>query len=333
MRVLLLTGPGGDAQGWGDLSVTKCVGEAAAACGHKTQIAWVETDSDFHKVIKDGGFDIVWSALYHITPNDKFIGRNEGGTWVADVFDMLGIPYIGSNSQSMKDMIDKSQTHEILARAGVAVPAHRLVRGRDDLSTVQYPAFVKPMCESRSVGISDKSVVSSDEELRRQVAFIEEEFHEAELVEEFMPGDEFTVLVLGNADTRECLPGLVTVEEQYYGKHKVLRSDLRGVGLTHVNRCEGPQADGARTLAARAANAMNCLDHVRIDIKTDAAGTLRIMEVNGIPGLKPRKSWAPQLYTIYHGSPKGPMEDYRQLVGAIVDSACRRSGLRSVRQG
>ena len=48
MRILLLTGPGGDAQGWGDLSVTKCVGEAAGACGHSTQIAWVETDSNMN---------------------------------------------------------------------------------------------------------------------------------------------------------------------------------------------------------------------------------------------------------------------------------------------
>jgi D-alanine-D-alanine ligase len=327
MRLLLLTGPGGDAQGWGDLSVTQCVGEAIKACGHSAQIAWVETDSDFHKVIKDGGFDIVWSALYYITPNDKFIGRNEGGTWVADVFDMLHIPYIGSNSQTMKDMIDKFQTHEILQRAGVAVPAHALVRGRDDLSAIRFPAFVKPTCESRSVGITDNSVVHSEEELRRQVASIEQQFAQPALVEEFMPGDEFTVLVLGNADTRECLPGLVTVEEQYYGRHKVLRSDLRGVGLTHVHRCEGPRADEARALAARAADAMSCLDHVRIDIKTDEAGTLRIMEVNGIPGLKPRKSWAPQLYTIYHGSPKGEMEDYRNLIGAIVESAGRRFGL------
>jgi D-alanine-D-alanine ligase len=177
------------------------------------------------------------------------------------------------------------------------------------------------------LGISDNSVVHSAEELRLQVALIEHEFNQPALVEEFMPGDEFTVLVLGNAQTRECLPGLVTVEEQYYGRHKVLRSDLRGVGLTHVHRCEGPRADEARDLAARAADAMNCLDHVRIDIKTDAAGTLRIMEVNGIPGLKPRKSWAPQLYTIYHGSPKGEMEDYRNLIGAIIDSAGRRFGL------
>ncbi len=327
MRLLLLTGPGGDAQGWGDLGVTESVKEAAIACGHQADIAWVETDADFHEVVRGGGFDLVWSALYHITPNEKFIGRNESGTWVADVFDRMGIPYIGSDSQAMKDMIDKYATHTILALAGVAVPAHHRLRSGDDLSDVAFPAFVKPLCESRSVGINDNSVVRTSAELSRQVRFIEQTFGEPALVEEFLPGDEFTVLVLGNGETRECLPGFVTVEERYYGRHKVLRSDLRGVGLTKVHRCEGPRADEARRLASRAADAINCLDHVRIDIKADAEGTLRIIEVNGIPGLKPHKSWAPQLYTIYHGSPEGEMEDYRRLIGEVIDSARRRCNM------
>jgi D-alanine-D-alanine ligase len=324
MRLLLLTGPGGDAQGWGDLNVTRSVAEACEACGHTARIVWIDTEADFLAALDRGGFDIVWSALYYITPNDRFIGRGEDGMWVADTLDERGIPYIGSNSQAMKDMIDKFRTHTILSGAGVAVPGHRLISADEDLSGIGYPAFVKPMCESRSVGISDDSVVYSEDALRRQAAYIEREFGERALVEDFMPGDEYTVLVLGNGGTREALPGLVTVEERYYGKHKVLRSDLRGVGLTHVHKCSGPPAVEAQDLASRAADAVRCLDHVRIDLKTDASGRLRIMEVNGIPGLKPHKSWAPQLYTLYHGSSEGETEDYRRLIAAIIDSACAR---------
>jgi D-alanine-D-alanine ligase len=323
MRLLLLTGPGGDAQGWGDLNVTRSVAEAAESVGHPTSIAFVETEAEFLARLDRGGFDMVWSALYHISANEKFIGRNDEGMWVADVLDARGVPYIGSNSQTMKDMIDKHQTHALLSRRGVPVPAHRLVRLGDDLASIGYPAFVKPMCESRSVGISDDSVVYSEPELRRQVAYIEREFGEQALVEEFLPGDEFTVLVLGNSDTRECLPGLVTVEAKYYGRHKVLRSDLRGVGLTHVGAA-GPRGPEAAAIAGRAADAMGCLDHVRIDVKTDAAGALRIMEVNGIPGLKPHKSWAPQLFTLYHGSAEGEMADYRALIATVIGAAGRR---------
>jgi len=326
MRLLLVTGPGGDAQGWGDLNVTRTVAAAAEASGHAARIAYVETEAEFLNALDEGGFDLAWSALYHLSPNEKFIGKNDEGMWVADVFDERGIPYVGSNSRTMKAMIDKFETHRVLATHGVPVPVHHLVHEGDDVSAVRYPAFVKPMCESRSVGITDDSVVYNEEELRRQVAFIKREFDEGALVEDFLPGEEFTVLVLGNGATRECLAGLVTVEAHHYGRHRILRSDLRGVGLTHVGPA-GPRGPEAGKVAGRAADAMGCLDHIRIDIKTDAAGALRIMEVNGIPGLKPTKSWTPQLYTLYHGSPEGEMEDHRRLVAAIVEAAGKRYGM------
>ena len=326
MRIVLLTGPGGDAQGWGDMKVTESVRDAAESLGHPTRIAYVADEAEFFRLVDRPDFDIVWSALYHITPNEKFIGRNAAGTWVADELDARRVPYIGSDSRTMKAMIDKYETHEILAAAGVAVPAHVLVRTGDDVTPVTYPAFVKPICESRSVGISDESVVHSEEELRRRVAYIEGEFDQPALVEEFLPGDEYTALVLGNGETRECLPGLVSVEDKHFKNYRILRTDLRGVGLTRISLA-GERTEEARRLADRAAEAMGCLDHVRIDMRVDAAGRLRTIEVNGIPGLKPHKSWAPQIYTLYHASPLGEEEDYRRLIGAIVESARRRYGL------
>ena len=326
MRIVLLTGPGGDAQGWGDMKVTESVRDAAESLGHPTRIAYVTDEAEFFRLVDRPDFDIVWSALYHITPNEKFIGRNAAGTWVADELDARRVPYIGSDSRTMKAMIDKYETHEILAAAGVAVPAHVLVRTGDDVTPVTYPAFVKPICESRSVGISDESVVHNEEELRRRVAYIEGEFDQPALVEEFLPGDEYTALVLGNGETRECLPGLVSVEDKHFKNYRILRTDLRGVGLTRISLA-GERTEEARRLADRAAEAMGCLDHVRIDMRVDAAGRLRTIEVNGIPGLKPHKSWAPQIYTLYHASPLGEEEDYRRLIGAIVGSARRRYGL------
>jgi D-alanine-D-alanine ligase len=327
MRILLLTGPGGDAQGWGDLKVTENVRSAAEAAGHPTRIAYVSAESEFFALLEKPDYDIVWSALYHITPNEKFIGQNASGVWVADEMDARGIPYIGSDSRTMKAMIDKFETHTILARAGVEVPAHRLLRAGDDIAGVGFPAFVKPICESRSVGISDESVVYDGEALGERVAYIEREFGEAALVEEYLPGDEYTVLVLGNGKTRECLPGKVSVEEKHFGRHRILRTDLRGVGLTRIGLA-GERTEEASRLADRGAEAMGCLDHVRIDMRVDAAGKLRIIEVNGIPGLKPHKSWSPQIYTLYHGSPKGEDEDYLRLIAAIIGSAGLRYNLK-----
>ena len=326
MRIVLLTGPGGDAQGWGDMKVTESMRAATESLGHPTRIAYVADEAEFFRLVDKPDFDIVWSALYHITPNEAFIGRNAAGTWVADVLDERRIPYFGSNSRVMRAMIDKFETHEILAGGGVAVPSHVLLHSADDVSAVTYPAFVKPICESRSVGISDESVVHDEAGLRRRIAFIEKEFDEPALVEEFLPGDEYTALVLGNGRTREVLPGLVTVEDTHYRNYRILRSDLRGVGLTRISLA-GARAEEATRLGDAAAEAMGCLDHVRIDMRVDREGRLRIIEVNGIPGLKPHKSWAPQIYTLYHGSPLGEDEDYRRLIEAIVGSAGLRYGL------
>jgi len=126
----------------------------------------------------------------------------------------------------MKAMIDKYQTHEILARLASRPgprppPLERQGVGRD------LPAFVKPICESPVRRLSDESVVHDESELRRRIAYIEREFDEPALVEEFLPGDEYTALVLGSGKTRECLPGLVTVEEQALPNYRILRSDLR----------------------------------------------------------------------------------------------------------
>ena len=56
-------------------------------------------------------------------------------------------------------------------------------------------------------------------------------------------------------------------------------------------------------------------------MREDASGNLRIMEVNGIPGLKPVKSWSPQIYALYH-----PVADpYLALIGTIVNCAMERA--------
>ena len=253
MRILLLTGPGGDAQGWGDMKVTESMREATESLGHPTRIAYVADEAEFFRLVDKPDFDIVWSALYHITPNEAFIGRNAAGTWVADVLDERKIPYIGSDSRTMKAMIDKFETHEILAAGGVAVPAHVLLHSGDDASAVTYPAFVKPICESRSVGISDESVVHNEEELRRRVAFIEKEFDEPALVEEFLPGDEYTALVLGNGKTRECLPGLVTVEDTHLQElsHPAERPPGRRPDPDQPGRGEDRGGAGARRRGGR----------------------------------------------------------------------------------
>jgi D-alanine-D-alanine ligase len=201
--ILLITGPAGDAQGWGDLAVTQSLCRAIQDNGFDSRICFVSTMDEFHNTMQAGGFDMVWSALYHISDKSDIIGKGSG-QWLADYFDAHAIPYIGPDSTTMKQLIDKTQTHDILSSRGISVPFHIEISLEQPLPEMRFPAFVKPSCESRSVGISDDSVVHTQEELARQVAYIHDRFDQPALVEEYLPGDEYTVLMLGNGR----LPGI-----------------------------------------------------------------------------------------------------------------------------
>lgn len=323
-RLLIITGPGGDAQGWGNLEVTKTLCDALSTDSKVAEIAYVNTMDEFLSAIDTHRFDMVWSALYYITDREDIIGLNvDDDAWLADIFDRRQIPYIGPSSQTMKDLINKTSTHSILRTHGISVPAHYQVDIDQALPDVQFPAFVKPSCESRSVGISDNSVVNNPGELQKQVAHIHERFAQPALIEDYLPGEEYTVLMIGNGKNQKLLPGVVTVKGGHGGQYPILRSDMRGVGVTQID-IPKHSSEEANDLCRQAVEALNCLDHVRVDMRFDAHKQLKIIEVNGIPGLKPIKSWSPQMYSLYHGNGQDPMEDYRQLVHHIVDAAFER---------
>ena len=326
-RILIITGPGGDAQGWGDLSVTETLRDALNDKGKSAEIAFVVTMDDFMRAINSKKYDIIWSALYYISEKEDIIGLNvDDDAWLADIFDSRQIPYIGPSALTMKQLINKTWTHRILSEHNVAVPTHNDVGIGEALPDVQFPSFVKPSGESRSMGINDNSVVKTPEELKAQVRYIHDTFEQPALVEDYLPGAEYTVLMIGNGKNQEFLPGVVTLKGGSYGKYPVLKSDMRGVGITKIGIPE-TRGEDANSLCKQAVEALNCLDHVRVDMRFDANDQIRIIEVNGIPGLKPIKSWSPQMYTLYHSSPEGPMADYQNLVHHIAESGLERYNL------
>jgi len=323
-KILLITGPAGDAQGWGDIKVTQSIKKAIDDSGKSAQIAFVNTMDDFFLALEKNSFDIVWSALYHISDKSETIGMGDGNEkWLADIFDDKGIPYIGPDAKTMKNLIHKTTTHNILKKKGLSIPYHYQLGTSDMLPDIVYPAFVKPSYESRSVGINDDSVVNSSEDLKKRIAYIENTFEQPALVEEYLPGDEYTVLMLGNGVHQTFLPGKVVVDPSKFGKYPILRADLRGVGVTKIHPVS-QKKEALIELCRQATDALNCLDHVRADMRLDANGNPKIIEVNGIPGLKPVKSWSPQIFSMHYPCPGGSTEEYQKLIDHIVTSALAR---------
>jgi D-alanine-D-alanine ligase len=243
------------------------------------------------------------------------------------VCQLLGIPHTGSGVLALALCLDKAMTKRVLRHEGLPTPAFAVAApgSEPDTAGLRFPLFVKPLREGTSMGISARSVVADEAELRARVAGVHRAYGEPALVEEFLVGREFTVGVLGNAPPRP-LP----ITEINYGalppghpavytyQFKKEWDDPRFYLLP------APVPDGLRRELERAAvgafRALGCLDVARIDLRLDVAGRPQILEVNPLPGLAPGFSdLAKQADAAGLG--------YRGLVAAILDAAAARAGL------
>lgn len=322
-QILLLTGSAGAAQGWGDEEVTAAIAAAARRTGFAVTVVECESPPEVTAALRRVEPQLVWSSLYAFSGRSDINVCTDDSVWVADLVEAEGLPMVGPPPSVLRLLLGKFATHEALCNAGIPVPLHWLCPVGAAVPEVEkFPVIVKPEGESRSVGIYDDSVAFSAAEVDRCCRRIHRNFAQSALIEEFLPGTELTAMVLGDDGQYEVFSGVVQVDVEHYGPHRVLRGDLRGVGLTRITPSGRWEEEAAR-LATAAISALGCRDHVRIDMREDASGRLRIMEVNGIPGLKPGKSWSPQLYSLYHPE-YSPEVSYDRLIAAILESARRR---------
>ena len=324
MKILLITGPAGAIQGWGNLETTRHICKAISDSGNDAEILYVESTKGLVTSLNQKYFDMVWSSLYYISDNSNYIGLTTEEPWLADIFDEKNIPYIGPSASTLKQLIDKSSTLDILSKAGIPCSNQHFINGKE-ISLACYPMFVKPRYESESTGISERCIVCSESDLKRQINYIQETFKQPALVEEFLSGQEFTVTVLGNGNNKHIFPILNLIDESGYDTYPLITEDLKLRKLIHfqVPECKLTEA---KTLADKAAEALKCYDHVRIDMRQNDAGELKIMEINGIPGLNPIKSRSLEACALYNPD-ISKSQNFQALINTIVDSAAERYGL------
>ncbi len=147
------------------------------------------------------------------------------------------------------------------------------------------------------------------------------EYHQPVLVEEYLPGREFTTAIIGTGDDAEAV-GTMEV---------ILLDTAEAHAYTYVNKeyCDdrvryelvgGADAASCAALALQAWRALGARDAGRIDIRMDARGVPCFMEVNPLAGLHPQHSDLPIICTMAGIG-------FQELVGRIVASARRRAGL------
>jgi D-alanine-D-alanine ligase-like ATP-grasp enzyme len=122
---------------------------------------------------------------------------------VINTLDLLNLPYTGP-SNILYDPT-KPLMKYVAYCAGVKTPNAIEVNesSKIDISSLQFPLFIKPAKAGDSLGVDEQSLVKNEMELQAKVTALQKEYDEI-LVEEYIAGREFTVLVAANKDGKTC---------------------------------------------------------------------------------------------------------------------------------
>jgi D-alanine-D-alanine ligase len=153
------------------------------------------------------------------------------------------------------------------------------------------------------------------------------------LVEEFLPGREFTVSVLGNPGYGDGLMALPIAEQDY----SAFPPDLRHFASYEVkwffedsnagrDACVCPAdltpslQEELEALAFDAFTTMSARDAARVDIRMDGEGRPQLIEINTLPGMH----HDPELTSYLPVSARAAGWDYQRLIGEILDRTIAR---------
>jgi len=258
-----------------------------------------------------------WDLVFNIAEGLHGIGRE---SQVPALLDAYAIPYTFSDPLVCALSLHKGMTKRVIRDLGLPTPAFAVIERDADVAHVNltYPLFAKPVAEGTSKGVSSASKIMSESQLLEVCRRLLEQFKQPVLVEEYLPGREFTVGIVGSGERAQVV-GVLEV---------VLLSKADAEGYTYENKqqwrdrmtyrlVKGAIADEAQALGLAAWRGLGCRDGGRVDVRADARGALSFIEVNPLPGIHPTTSDLPIMAALAGWS-------YQRLIERIVVSAACR---------
>src|SRR6266481_2753720 len=265
-----------------------------SALSHLGKVVRLEANEDFPERLRQARPDIVFNIA------EGFHGVTREAQ-VPAICEFYGIPYSGSDPFTLTLCLDKARAKETLAFHGIPTPKFLLVEKLADLYRVaeklKLPLFVKPVHEGSSKGITDSNLCRDRDQLFRQTEFLLENYRQPVLVEEFLPGKEFTCAVLGNGAEATVLPLVaMNFESLPEGALPIYSFDAKFVWDRPENPLDIFQCPARITRELQASiervtldafRVLGCRDGARIDVRLDADGKPNVLEANPLPGILP----------------------------------------------
>ena len=216
----------------------------------------------------------------------------------AALFEILRIPYTGSNVLTLSLCKDKIQVKRLLDFHNIPTPEWDYIYKPGDKirHDLKFPLIVKPALTDDSLGISNNSVVTTKAELQKQIEWLFEELHMPILIEEYIEGDEYDISILGNSEedirvlplTRSIFTDL---PDECWHIYPFEAKHSNNTPYERIRVEQPPKKISKKLLALLTEigidtySAFNCFDYGKVEIRVDAKNTPYVLELNPNPPL------------------------------------------------
>lgn len=308
------------------------VDASAELDGHKTiECIKAALESAGHQVVLIGGArqlialvageNLKVDLVFNIS--EGFHGRNRESQ-VPAILDLYQIPFVGADALTLGVTLDKVFAKKCFIADGIPTARYFKAAMGDNLSklnTIGFPLFVKTLHEGTSKGITQKSRVENLEELQEQVEYINKNYKQPALVEEFIKGTEFTVGVIGNNPPQAmpvvqyAIAGQTSLGNEFYSYRHVAEKLVEHICPAPIDE---KLANRLQELAVQAYQSVDCRDFGRVDFRVDEAGNPYVLEINPLPNLSPD-----DVFVLFGKVLNIP---YNQIINKILDESMMRLG-------
>ena len=293
--------------GWSserDVSVTsgKQMAKAARSAGY--DVVEIDAGRDLAAQLTEANVDVVLNGLH--------------GPWGEDgcvqgVLEVLDLPYSHSGVLASALAMDKLKSKAVFQQAGIPVAADKQVTRAEAAAAhpLDPPYVIKPVAEGSSFGVL--IVREGANGPAKELTGPNWRYGDHLMAEEFIPGRELTVAVLGD---RALAVTEITTLRDYYD----FDAKYEAGGSQHVIPADLPAhvTEAAMEFALKAHQALGCRGATRSDFRyDDKRDRLVILETNTQPGMTPT-SLVPEQAAFVGMS-------FEQLVTWMIeDASCQR---------
>lgn len=281
-----------------------------------------------------------YNKFREIKPDIVFnIAEGENGVsreaQIPAMLDMLKTPYTGSDALTLAICLDKARTKEILSYYKIPTAKFFVADKVEDARNhkLNFPMIVKPISEGSGKGIYASSFVHNDNELEREIERITSEYNQSALIEEFLPGREFTVAILGNNGDTKVLPAIEMRYDKYpEGTAPLYSYEAKWILDTKDNDFDvfDCPANISKELEQKinkvcldTYRVLKCRDWSRIDLRLDKNGEPNIIEINPLPGIIPD----PNENSSFPKAARAAGIEYNDMINHVLAAGVKRYNL------